>query len=71
VESQESSPRWTIISRAAGLTIVAAVLVLLFVHIATGRTYDSVSVELLLVIAAWLLGLPSIAEFLKRRPGSG
>lgn len=73
--AKETTSRWTLVSRAAGLTIVFAVLILLFWTVATSRSYDSFTVETLLLIAAWLLGGPTVlgalVAFFKRQDGHG
>lgn len=60
-----------VISRAAGLTIVFAVLGLLVGSAVTGSSYDAFTAESLLVIAAYLLGGPSLVAFFRRRNGNG
>lgn len=63
--------RWKAISRAAGLTIVIIVLGLVCWATITSHPYDTFTISLLLAIAAWLLGVPSIASLVVRRNGSG
>ena len=65
------TPKWKVVSRIAGLTIVFSVLVLLMVSAFTGRSYDSFTAETLLVIAAGLLGVPSVGGLIRGRNGNG
>ncbi len=64
---------WKLISRAAGLTILAAGIVLLFLKAIAGADVDSLAVETLFVVGAYLCGVPSIASFVSaiRKNGSG
>ncbi len=70
---QTNGAHWKLISRAAGLTILACAIVLLFLKAIGGADVDSIAVEVLLVIGAYLCGVPSIASFVSsiRKNGSG
>lgn len=71
MERKDTNHRWQQISRVAGLTIVFAVLVLVFISTLSGLDFDSFIISILLGIAAWLLGVPSIAWLIGRRNGPG
>lgn len=57
-------------SRVAGLAIIVCVIVLIFLSAVTEKPVPWFTVDLLLVIAAYLLGLPSLVA-LWRRNGNG
>ncbi len=62
---------WTLVSRAAGLSIVVVVVVLVCASFLTRRTYDVLTVQTLLLIAAWLIGGPTLIGWLLRKSDGG